>query len=214
MINSAEKRKPGRPRLPRQRIIDAALKLVDENGAEALTLRALAVHLSSSTATLYRHVSGRAELVWLVVDRMLADVELPPLATDDGDPWDVVCHRTATAIFMTIAAHTNVAPLLVERFPDGPNATLMRERLARALLRGGFSPEVAAKSVATLGRYILGFSMQASPGEEAAHVPYTGDAAATPHLARVAAYLPQPLIAEFDFGLTLILKGLSEAEPH
>lgn len=211
MSTTPEKRKPGRPPLPRQRIIDTALQLVDESGADALTLRALAVQLSSSTATLYRHVDNRAELVGLVVDRMLADVDLPPVDVDDRDPWNVVCHRIATAIFVTIAEHRKVAPLLVERFPGGPNAILLRERLARALLRGGFSPEVTAKSVATLGRYILGFAMQADADDSPQGHP-AGDAADTPNLVRVAEFLPQPLIAEFDFGLTLLLKGLGDTE--
>ncbi|WP_372984762.1 TetR/AcrR family transcriptional regulator [Microbacterium sp.] len=212
MSTTPAKRKPGRPPVPRQTIIDTALRLVDERGADALTLRALAVELSSSTATLYRHVHNRAELVGLVVDRMLADVELPSLQVDDRDSWDEVCHRTATAIFVTMAEHRKVAPLLIERFPDGPNAILLRERMARALLRAGFSAEVAAKSVAMLGRYILGFSMQADADNENGHDQPVRDAVSTPHLARVAAYLPQPLIAEFDFGLSLMLQGLRNVE--
>ncbi|WP_353816608.1 TetR/AcrR family transcriptional regulator [Agromyces sp. SYSU T00266] len=204
-----EKRKPGRPRIPRERIVDAALQIVDEQGADALTLRAVAERISSSTATLYRHVSGRSELIGLVIDRMLGEVELPAVEDDDEQPWEVVCHRTATAIFTTIAQHRSVATLLIERFPTGPHAIALRERIARALLRGGLPPEVAAAAVATLGRYILGFAMQSAADDGAQRPSFTVDPMAYPHLVELAPLLPKPLAEEFEFGLTHLLSGLA-----
>ena len=55
----------------------AALELVDEHGADALSMRSLAQRLGSGTATLYRHFANRAELVAMVVDRMLGEVSSP-----------------------------------------------------------------------------------------------------------------------------------------
>jgi len=205
---SEEKRGRGRPPIPRARIIDTALQIVDEEGADALTLRALAERLSSGTATLYRHVSGRAELVGLVVDRMLADVDLPPIEDDDADPWDVVCHRTATAVFETIARHRSVATLLIEQMPAGPHAIALRERIARALLRSGMAPETAAAAVATLARHIVGFAMQSGEREGAADRAYPLEPGAYPNLMVVAPHLPKPLAEEFDFGLRHLLTGL------
>ncbi|MGS0562163.1 TetR/AcrR family transcriptional regulator [Microbacterium aurugineum] len=211
-MTSTDKRKPGRPPIPRQRIVDTALQIVDTDGAEALSLRALADRLSSSTATLYRHVDSRAELIGLVIDRMLADVDLPPADDDDAHSWDVVCHRTATAVFATIAEHRRVAPLLIERFPTGPHAIALRERMARALLRGGFSADVVATGVATLGRYVLGFAMQANSDQAASTAAYSFDERRHPSLIVVAEYLPTTLGDEFDFGLTHLLSGLEATQ--
>ncbi|WNZ10828.1 helix-turn-helix domain-containing protein [Streptomyces sp. 11x1] len=55
-----------------------ALRIVDAEGAEgaeALSMRALAERLGSSTATLYRHFGNRAGLVTQVVDHMFGLVE-------------------------------------------------------------------------------------------------------------------------------------------
>lgn len=212
-MNLHEKRKPGRPPLPRERIIDTALHIVDTEGAEALSLRALAEKLSSSTATLYRHVNNRAELVGLIINRVLADVELPPIEDDITHDWAEVCHRTATAVFCTLAEHRRVAPLLIERFPTGANAFALRDRLAAALLRGGFAPETAAKAVATLARFILGFAMQAESEYESPAPLLVIDEHTHPSLAKVSAFLPQPLPAEFEFGLDNLLSGLAKQRP-
>ena len=59
----SDRRRPGRPRLDTGHIVDAAVKLVDDHGADALSMRSLAGHLGSSTATLYRHFPSRAALV-------------------------------------------------------------------------------------------------------------------------------------------------------
>jgi len=207
-LSATGKRGPGRPRIPRERIVDTALQIVDEEGADALSLRALAERLSSGTATLYRHVSGRAELIGLVIDRMLADVELPPVEQDDQEPWDVVCHRTATAIFETIAQHRSVAILLIERIPTGPHALALRERITRALLRTGMPPEKAATAVATLARYTLGFAMQSAGRDDPPPTSYPIEPSVYPHLTRIAPYLPRPLSEEFDFGLGHLLRGM------
>ena len=67
-------RSRGRPAVPLDRIVTAALEIVDEQGADALSMRSLAQRLGSGTATLYRHFASRSELVSMVVDRMLEDV--------------------------------------------------------------------------------------------------------------------------------------------
>ena len=69
------RRSPGRPPVPRDRIIATALRIVDEEGAGALSMRTLAEHLGSGTAMLYRHFANRADLVAQVGDRVLGEVE-------------------------------------------------------------------------------------------------------------------------------------------
>src|SRR2546430_1768414 len=64
------RRGPGRPCLPLDRIVATALRIVDEQGADALSMRSLAQALDSGTATLYRHFANRAELIAQVVDRV------------------------------------------------------------------------------------------------------------------------------------------------
>src|ERR671931_603068 len=74
----AERRR-GRPPRSFERIVAAAAELVDEVGTSGFHMRLLAERLDTSTATLYRHVAGKEELMVYVVDRLFAELE----AADD-----------------------------------------------------------------------------------------------------------------------------------
>lgn len=195
-----------------ERILDAALQVLDERGAHALSLRAVADRLSSSTATLYRHVSGRAELVELVVDRMVGEMDLSDEAYNDLE-WDEACRRLSTSLFEALSRHGSVARLLVDTVPTGPNSMALRERMLSALMRAGFSPETSARAMTSLAHYCVGFAMQAAPEhadqqDTDQSAVFEAAAAELPLLASVADYLPRPLPDEFAFGLDMLLSGL------
>jgi len=210
-------RSRGRPPVPKERIVAAALKIVDDEGAEALSLRALAQRLDSSTATLYRHFANRAELIDQVVDQLFSAVPARPDELRDL-AWEDACRAMATWMFENLRRHPNVAPLLLTRAATGPNAMALREVALQVLLDAGFSPPVAIRCYATLARFVLGFAVQLN-GEEA------GDAALAaasrdlgtdtfPATVAVAAFVPVPLEDEFNFGLDLLLTGLARSRSH
>lgn len=212
----ATPRARGRPAISLNRIISTALEIVDEQGAEALSMRTLAQRLGSGTATLYRHFDNRAALIAHVVDRFFGEVELDAgqLAAMD---WREACHTVARTTFDTLARHRNLAPLLAERIPLGPNAMAQRELCIAFLLGNGFPPPVAAHAYALLARYVLGFAIQLtghddqSPDEsQAAAVFRASDPTAFPATTALADLLPVPLHEEFTFGLDMILSGLQQ----
>jgi hypothetical protein len=89
-----------------------------------------------------------------------------------------------------------------------------RERLLAVLLDNGFTPQLAARSYATLARYVLGFAIQLTGHEFddaklASHLD-TLDPRAFPATLTVADYLPVPLDEEFALGLELIVDGLAK----
>lgn len=220
-LNSADgdavRRSPGRPRLPFDRIIATALRIVDEEGADALSMRTLAQRLDTGTATLYRAVANRAELVTHVVDRVFGEIELDPVVVREGD-WQQVCLLTGQATFDALSRHRGVASLLVEHVPTGPNAMAHREWFLAVLLENGFSHETAARVYATIARYVLGFAVQlqahgAAAGPDAAAIStlyHRLDPALFPATLAVADALPTSTLAdEFAFGLELIVAGLA-----
>jgi AcrR family transcriptional regulator len=210
-------RSPGRPAIPVDRIVTTALQIVDEQGADALSMRTLAQRLDSGTATLYRHFGSRADLIARVVDLVSGSVEVDP-AKLSTVPWQQACNTVAHTMFDALRRHPNVAPLLAEDVPIGPNAMAARERVIALLLDSGFPPALAARSYATLARYILGFAIQlTSPDSDArlTKVFHELDPAQFPATAKVSDHLPVPLDDEFAFGLELIINGLSqELERH
>jgi TetR/AcrR family tetracycline transcriptional repressor len=218
------RRSPGRPPVPLDRIIATALQIVDEDGIEALSMRSLAQRLDSGTATLYRHFSGRADLVGQVVDRIFGEVEfdVERLAAMD---WQQALRTVVHAMFQTLGRHRNAARLLVEQIPVGPNALAQREAGIAFLLNVGFPPELAARSYATLARFVLGFAIQfAGAGDqrgrgesdEVTTAVLRGlDPTEFPATASVADWLPVPLEDEFAFGLELIIDALGRTlEDH
>jgi TetR/AcrR family transcriptional regulator, tetracycline repressor protein len=214
---SPARRSRGRPPVPLDRIVATALQIVDEEGADALSMRVLAQRLDSGTATLYRHFAGRAELIAQVVDRVFGEAEFGAgeLA---AMTWQQACHAIATTMYGTLSRHQNVAPLLAEHVPIGPNAMALRERCLAVLLDNGFPPRLAARAYATLARYVLGFAIQlstqtaaGSPEEARRSATFRGsDPSRFPATAAVADALPVPLEEEFTFGLELLLNGLSQ----
>jgi AcrR family transcriptional regulator len=206
-------RSRGRPALPLDRILAAALELVDEQGAEALSMRSLAQRLQSGTATLYRHFANRSELVAMMVDRMLGEIDLDSDAVA-GLPWQQACTSFAQHTFETLGRHGNVASLLIGHVPMGPNALAHREKILSILLDNGFPPVAAAHAYATVSRYVLGFAIQLAGSESAeqdarlAAAFHELDPSRYPATVAVADDLPVPLEEEFAYGLRLIIAGL------
>jgi TetR/AcrR family transcriptional regulator, tetracycline repressor protein len=207
------RRSRGRPAVPLARIVDTALQLVDDEGADALTMRTLAQRLESGTATLYRHFGNRGEVIAHVVDRVLGEVEF---SADDlaSLGWQRACESFGQAMFEALRRHRNVAPLLVERVPVGPNALAQREQLLAVLLDNGFTPRLAARSYAAVARYVLGFAIQLGAHEsddgELSGLFHGLDPTEFPATRAVADYLPVPLDEEFALGLELIIDGLAK----
>ena len=217
-------RSRGRPALPLDRILATALELVDEQGADALSMRSLAQRLGSGTATLYRHFGSRSELVALMVDRMIGEIDLRALA---ALPWQQACMSFAQSMFDALTQHANMASLLIGHVPVGPNALAQRELVLSVLLDNGFAPAAAAHAYATVSRYVLGFAIQLSGPTSGGDQPDAQDAEVAaafhrldpsryPATVAVADELPVPLEEEFTFGLQLIVAGLERlhGSPH
>lgn len=200
--------------MPREQIVATALSILDEDGPEALSLRALAQRLESGTATLYRHFDSRADLLDEVVDKVIGEVRLDTGRVAEMG-WQDACRALASAMFEVLCRHRNAAPLLAQHIPVGANAMVQRELALSFFLSAGFPPALAVRSYATIARHVLGFGMQlASQGDDedgdaqvAAKVREL-DPEGFPATRAVVHALPVALEDEFKFGLDLIISGL------
>jgi TetR/AcrR family transcriptional regulator, tetracycline repressor protein len=211
-----KKRSPGRPKLPLDRIIDAAIEIIDAQGADALSMRSIAQHMDSGTATLYRHFSGRTELIGLVIDRIMAE-GVPDVSGDASTEWQSTIASSARLIYASLRRHKGLASLLVDAMPEGPHSMQLRDKLIGTLLANGFSAAVAARAYATIARFVLGFAIQFGPspgvqvGQSGALSPDAIDREKYPSLHAAAGQLPISLDEEFEFGLQLLMAGLSSS---
>ena len=99
-----------RPRsLTTDQIADAALAVLDRDGLAALSMRAVARELGMGTMSVYRYVTDREELEVLVVDRVLAEVDVRVPRGSAGRRLAALADRVRTAV----GAHPAVTPLLL-----------------------------------------------------------------------------------------------------
>ena len=201
--------------------MSVALEIVDEVGTDAFSMRLLADRLGSGTATLYRHLASKDELMLYVVDRILGEVGIDVDADAlSKTTWQHATARGAGAFYEVLKNHPNALPLLVSQVPVGPNALINRERSMAVLLARGFPLELAARGYTAVAHYVVGFALQ----QHAPGAPQPQDAARLRELYRaldVETYPATvatadeltgvPLDEEFRFGLQLILDGIERA---
>jgi AcrR family transcriptional regulator len=216
----AQARREERPRLSRERVLEAAMAVADEGGIDALTIRSLAQSLGVKPMSVYYYVANKDEILDGIVDLVFSQIELP---TADGD-WRAEIHRRAHSARRVLRAHPWAIGLMESRTSPGP-ATLRHHDSVIATLRGaGFSHALTAHAYALLDSYTYGFALQEvglpfegsdSVGEIAEPIMErfaTGD---YPHLTEMATdYYLQPgydFGNEFGWGLDLILEALTRS---
>jgi AcrR family transcriptional regulator len=213
---SPPERGRGRPRRSFEDIVSVAADLVDEFGVDGVNMRLLAERLETGTATLYRHVTGKDELMVYVLDSRMGEiVRAYDAAAARPRTWREALERIAFAYRRFLVGHPNVLALLVGRLPVGPNALTIRERSLSALTERGFSQDLAARAFTTLLQYVVGCAVtqagDPAPDEAAAIRDYyrSLDVAAYPHVAEAAEALTHtPLEAGFVEGLEIVLDGI------
>jgi AcrR family transcriptional regulator len=109
--HNAENAIGGDDRITRERVLATALDIIDQDGAEGLSMRRLARALDRDPMVLYRHAPNKAALLDGVVETVL--VQLAVDATDRD--WAAQLRIVARDFRRLAVAHPNVVPLLVTR---------------------------------------------------------------------------------------------------
>ncbi|MBL7491976.1 TetR/AcrR family transcriptional regulator [Frankia sp. AgB1.9] len=223
-----------RPRLRREQITAAALRVADAEGFEAVTMKRVATELGAGTMTLYYYVSTKAELVALMQDAILADLLIP----DDELPsaWreavTVIARRTRDVL---VAHPWSIASLNDAQF--GPNAMRHIEQSLAALDELDLDPGAKLSLWAIVDDYVFGSALhtielrtraalaQQDPQLVADAVAFGRQQFATGQFPRLAALyhqqstpdpdapadrgLTKAFTDQFERGLTALLDGLA-----
>lgn len=216
----------GRKREPltRERVLKEALALVDEQGLEALTMRALATRLNVEAMSLYNHVGGK-EGLYDGIRGLLWD-ELHGVLKSRRS-WQASLRLIADRLRDIARNHPSAFPLIVS------GATL-NERMLRALAEplrrldeAGFDRDAAAKTLTAVVHYALGYAMMERSLRAALAPPQAGEDELET-IVRLAQTLPPDTPAElvrvardcctrdvdeqFEFGLQALLAGLEPSQ--
>lgn len=206
---------PTRIPMSRDRVLEGAIRLADEVGIEALTMRRLARELGVEAMTLYYYVANKDEILTAIVDMVVADIELPSAA----EHWKAALRKTAISAHDVLGRHPWAASLMLSA--TGPNPARWRymDAILGCLREAGFSLELTDQAYHALDSHITGFTLWiAQINIDAKALP---DLAARfleelpaneyPHLVEhVEHHLSERQEAQgtFAFGLDLILDGL------
>jgi TetR/AcrR family transcriptional regulator, tetracycline repressor protein len=141
------------PRAPlsRERVVGAALALVDRDGLEALSMRRLAAQLGVEAMSLYHHVRDKADVLDGLVAAVLDEMRLP-----GSGPWDDRVMEVARELRRVVRAHPNVHTLVVERAFRSPSVLAPVAVLLDALGESGLDQEQLAGAFWTLLSFVSG----------------------------------------------------------
>ena len=163
-------RRQQRSSLTREQIVAEALRLLDTEGVDALSMRKLAAGLGVGATSLYWHVASRDELIELVIDETYSELDVPGAmgASGGADDWREAARRFAHSVRSTTLRHPWVVSLL-DRLVGatflGPNMAVATERMLAVLEGAGFELQEAERALNTLSSYVFGVAM----GEAAWH---------------------------------------------
>jgi len=200
-----------RPPLTRERILQAALELVDREGLEAVSMRRLGAALGVEAMSLYNRVAGKAEVLDGVYELVLA--ALPPLRRR-GD-WRAVLRERGRALRAALCAHPKAIPLFATRPAVTPASLRYVEETLGVLRAAGFSPGAALVALQVLVAFVVGHTLDSygAVDPDAASAPdYERlDPRAFPRVREMARRLGRrDLEREFRAGLDAMLAGLGK----
>src|SRR5262245_20185259 len=119
-------RKPGRPRagqapLTRERILAVALRLVDEHGIYALSMRRVASELDVDPMAIYHHLPGKRAVLVGIIELAFAELQV---SSHQGMSWQDRVRAFALAYYDLVRAHPQLALYLVSNLEVGADAAL------------------------------------------------------------------------------------------
>ncbi|MFC9394694.1 TetR/AcrR family transcriptional regulator [Streptomyces sp. NPDC057027] len=170
-IGHATERRRGRRRLSRERVLAAALALVDHEGLSALSMRRVAAELDVEAMALYRYAPSKDALLDGLVEQLytelyedLAREEPAPLGqAADLPEWRAELLRGACALYRIALAHPHVVPLLATRLlavplARRPLAVLQaHERVLTLLDRAGLDEQGVVTAYRAVTGWVLGY---------------------------------------------------------
>ncbi len=198
--------------LSRRRVLEAAVRFVDREGLEALSMRKLGADLGVEAMSLYNHVPNKDALLDGMVEVLLGELEVP----SGGGSWEERVRRAYRGFRRLAREHPNVFPLLVVRPADTMDGVWLVEEFLKTLREAGFDAATALYAFRTLSGYSMGYAMAEIRGFAMEPVGDRAGARALPadefpYIAELEGRLGAvDRDAEFEFGLDLILGGLRE----
>lgn len=141
----SRRERPAKPALTREGIVAAAVRLMQAEGLDRVTMRRLAQELDTGAASLYVYLRNTAELHAAMLEQLLGEVDLSPV-TAAGDWRDRLIEVLWTYTRILFEQPGLAQSVLVTR-PSGPAYLRLAEGILVLLAAGGMPADRAAWAV-------------------------------------------------------------------
>lgn len=208
-----------RPPLTRDEILETALKIVDEQGLEGLSMRKLAAQLKVEAMSLYNHVKDKNDLLNGLANLVLSRINQP----DERLSWQQTLEYFAVSLYGVFLEHRALVRIIEQAELGTPQVLRGMERVLLALDESGLSPREQVSAFRGLVAMCLGFvdahtlGLTASKEEAQAQwenwdsQQFTGSG--LPYLAKMAPYFQETHADDdFRFMLRVYLEALESKQ--
>jgi len=195
--------------LTREGIVKTALRLVDQEGLKALSMRRLGADLGVDPMAVYHHLPNKEALLDAIVEAVMAEIDLTRDNPANGPEERIMV--AARAYREVMLAHRNALPIVLGRGP-ATEAALRPVELLLGVLRGaGLPPEQALAGMNAIAAAVRGAVGMAAAGGTRPHALGMVETMALPHLREALRGAGDHFERDFEFGLRALARGLLAA---
>jgi len=146
--------------LTREMLTAAALRIVDCDGLDALSMRRLGSALRVDPMAAYRHLPNKGVLLDEVVEAVMSEIDTD--AVDASLPWQDQLRVLALSYLAALMAHPNAAPLIAERSLRTAGSLRVVEKALRIMTDAGAQLSDAVATIDAIGLLSAGIAQAAS----------------------------------------------------
>jgi AcrR family transcriptional regulator len=158
-ISPAKPARRAREPLSRERVVDAAMRILLDQGYEAVSMRKVAQALGTGPASLYAHVANKKELDQLLVERAAEGLEIP---APDPQNWQEQLKDLMRSMLKMMRAYPGVARAAIGQVPLGERALISTEGMLAILKAGRVPDQAAAWAIDMTALYVTALAFEES----------------------------------------------------
>jgi len=146
------------PRVPlsRERILRTAVALADRGGVESASMRKIAQELGVVPMALYKHMSGKDELLDGMVDVVVGEID-PPVPDVD---WKTAVRRRILSARRALLRHPWASRVIESRTDPTPTVLGYMDSMIGMFRAGGFSIDLTHHAMHAMGSRLMGFTQE------------------------------------------------------
>lgn len=145
-----------KPQLSRDAIVAAALRIVDSEGLDAVSMRRVAQEFGTGAASLYAYVANKEQLLDLLFDWVMGEIaDRWPGTAPTAQNWRELAKDGVRLACAVMSEHRDLARAFQGRIPFGPNGLRMVEVQLAIMRAGGLPDEIAAYAGDLFGQFVV-----------------------------------------------------------